>query len=66
MEILYALAAQQARDVLVREFGTPEWQHRAAILAEREPRHGRFMRRVRRLRLLASQSFTAVAAPGSR
>jgi hypothetical protein len=65
MEILYALAAQQAREVLVREFGTPEWQHRAAFLAEREPLHRRFMRRVRRLKLLASQSSATVAVPGN-
>lgn len=65
MEILYALAAQQAREAQVREFGTPDWQHRAAILAEREPMHQRFVQRVRRLKLLASRPSTTVAVPGN-
>ncbi|HEX5995085.1 MAG TPA: hypothetical protein VFY84_08095, partial [Jiangellales bacterium] len=64
MEILHALAAQQAREMLVREFGTPEWQHRAAALAAHEPQRRRFMRQVRRLKLLAGRSSTPVAAPG--
>ncbi|HEU4544215.1 MAG TPA: hypothetical protein VFR23_24000 [Jiangellaceae bacterium] len=65
MEILNALAAEQGRDLLARQFATPQWQHRAAVLAAREPRRQRFMRQVRRLKLLASQSSTAVAVPES-
>lgn len=65
METLYALAAQQRHEQLRRQFATPEWQHRAAALDAREPWRQRYMRQVRRLKLLASQSSQTVAATGS-
>ncbi len=65
METLYVLAALQAREAQIREFGTPEWQHRAAVLAGRETLRKRFMRRVRRLKLLGSESAMPAAAAGN-
>ena len=66
MESLYALAAlQQGLELMRRQYDMPESRHRAEALAARDPWRHRFMRRVRRLKLLASQSSTTVAATGN-
>ncbi len=65
METLYALAALQGHAVMRRQFDTPEWRHYAAAVAAREPWHVRFAERIKRLKLLASQSSAAVAATRS-
>jgi hypothetical protein len=57
MESLYALAAvQQGLELMRRQFDMPESRHLAEALAARDPWRHRFMRQVRRLKLLASQS----------
>jgi hypothetical protein len=63
METLCALAAHQGLEARRRQFDTPEWQHRAAALAAREPWHERFARQVRRLKPLASQPRPAWQRP---
>jgi len=66
MESLYALAAvQQGLELMRRQFDMPESRHLAEALAARDPWRHRFMRQVRRLKLLASQSSKTVAVPGN-
>lgn len=64
MESLYALAA--GLELMRRQFDMPESRHLAEALAARDPWRHRFMRQVRRLKLLASQSSqtAATAAEG--
>lgn len=50
MDPQYLLALQLGRDLLERQFASPEWQHRAAWLAERESWRRRAGRRWRRWR----------------
>ena len=65
MDTLYALMVHQRVNLMAMHYDSPERRHRAAALAARGPWHQRFARQARRLKLLASQSSTAVAAPGS-
>ena len=62
MEILHALAAVQARGLMNRQFGTPEQWHLAEVLAARDPWRQRFVRHLRRIKLLASQPSQTAAA----
>jgi len=66
MESLYALAAvQQGLELMRRQFDMPESRHLAEALAARDPWRHRFMRQVRRLKLLATQSSKTVAVSGN-
>jgi hypothetical protein len=66
MESLFALATvEQTLDVMRRQFDMPAVRHRAEVQAARDPWRHRFMRQVRRLKLLASQSSKTVAVPGN-
>ncbi len=66
MESLFALATvEQGLEVMRRQFDPALWDHRAAALAARDPWHQRFVRHVRRLKLLASQSSRTATAAGS-
>jgi hypothetical protein len=59
MDTQMLFAAKLGLDLMARQFDTPEWRHRAEVLAAREPWSERFARQVRRLKLLASQPWPA-------
>jgi hypothetical protein len=66
MESLYALVAvQQGLELMRRQFDMPESRHLAEAMAARDPWRHRFMRQVRRLKLLATQSSKTVAVSGN-
>lgn len=63
MESLFALATvEQTLDMMRRQFDMPAVRHRAEVHAARDPWRQRFVRHVRRLKLLASQSSQAVTS----
>ena len=63
MESLYALVTvQQGLELMRRQFDPALWDHHAAALAARDPWRQRFVRHVRRLKLLASRPSQTVAA----
>lgn len=44
MDPQYVLGVQPGRDLLERRFASPEWQHRVALAAAREPWRRKFGR----------------------